>query len=90
MTGRRAESLEVVHPDSAGIDVGKRKHYVAVDPWRFERPVRNFLSFTEDLEAMASWLASCGVRQVALESRRACTGFRCSRCWTGRVSRCIW
>lgn len=68
MTGRRAESLEVVHPDCAGIDVGKRKHYAAVDPSRFERPVRSFLSFTEDLEAMASWLGSCGVRQVALES----------------------
>lgn len=68
MAVRKAESLEVVHPDCAGIDVGKRKHYVAVDPSRFERPVRNFGSFTCDLGAMASWLESCGVRQVALES----------------------
>ena len=60
--------LEIVHPDCAGVDVGKRKHYVAVDPSRFERPVRSFMSFTEDLEAMASWLEKCGVRQVALES----------------------
>ena len=32
----KAARLEVVHPDCAGIDVGKRKHYVAVDPSRFE------------------------------------------------------
>lgn len=68
MAKGKAERLEVVHPDCAGIDVGKRKHYVAVDPSRFERPVRSFSSFTEDLEAMASWLEACGVRQVALES----------------------
>ena len=39
---------------------------VSVQP-RF-RPVRRFGSFTEDLEAMASWLASCGVDAVAMEA----------------------
>ena len=68
MAGKKAEPLEVVHPDCAGIDVGKRKHYVAVDPSPFEEPVRNFGSFTEDLEAMAAWLSACGVREVAMES----------------------
>ena len=68
MAGKKAEPLQVVHPESAGIDVGKRKHYVAVDPSRFEEPVRNFGSFTQDLEAMAEWLSSCGVREVAMES----------------------
>ena len=68
MVGKKAAPLEVVPPDCAGIDVGKRKHYVAVDPSRFEAPVRNFGTFTGDLEAMAEWLAACGVRQVAMES----------------------
>ena len=68
MAGKKAAPLEVVHPDCAGIDVGKRKHYVAVDPSRFEDPVRNFGTFTGALEAMAEWLAACGVREVALES----------------------
>ena len=68
MVGKKAAPLEVVPPDCAGIDVGKRKHYVAVDPSRFEDPVRNFGTFTGDLEAMAEWLAACGVRQVAMES----------------------
>ncbi len=31
---RRAESLEVVKRDCAGIDVGKDVHYLAVDPDR--------------------------------------------------------
>ena len=30
--------------------------------------VRNFGTFTQDLEAMAEWLSSCGVREVAMES----------------------
>ena len=68
MADKKAAPLEVVHPDCAGIDVGKRKHYVAVDPSRFEDPVRNFGTFTGDLEAMAEWLGACGVRQVAMES----------------------
>ena len=66
--GKKAVPLEVVHPDCAGIDVGKRKHYVAVDPSRFEDPVRRFGTFTGNLEAMAEWLGACGVRQVAMES----------------------
>ncbi len=70
MAGKKqaAARLEVVHRDCAGIDIGKRKHYVAVDTSRFEEPVRNFGTFTEDLEAMAEWLTSCGVREVAMES----------------------
>ena len=69
MSGKnKTQSLAVVHRDCAGIDVGKRKHYVAVDAGRFEDPVRQFGTFTGNLEAMACWLASCGVRQVAMES----------------------
>ena len=72
MAGKKAASLEVVHPDCAGIDVGKRKHCVAVDPSRFEDPVRNFGTFTCDLEATAEWLGARGVRQVAMESTGVC------------------
>ena len=63
-----SENLQVVHPDCAGIDIGKRRHYVAVDGARFEEPVRNFGTFTADLEGMAEWLSRCGVREVAMES----------------------
>ena len=60
--------LTVVHADCAGIDIGKSHHYVAVDPERFDNPVRKFGSFTSDLGAVAQWLSACGVRQVAMES----------------------
>jgi hypothetical protein len=35
-------SLEVVHPDAAGIDIGNESHYVAVPPSRDSQPVRRF------------------------------------------------
>ena len=60
--------LTVVNADCAGVDVGKSHHYVAVDPERFENPVRKFGSFTSDLGALAQWLSACGVKQVAMES----------------------
>ena len=64
----RQRAMQVVHPNCAGIDVGKAAHYVAVDESVAERPVQTFGSFTDDLEAMAAWLLSCGVELVALES----------------------
>ena len=65
---RKTKRLRIVHPDTAGIDIGKRKHYVAVDPGRCEQAVRNFGSFTSDLEALADWLEECSVKIVAMES----------------------
>ena len=68
MGRKRQQAMQVVHPNCAGIDVGKSSHYVAVDEAAAERPVRTFGSFTEDLEEMAAWLKSCGVDIVALEA----------------------
>ncbi len=65
---RDRRRLEIVHPNCAGIDVGKSRHYVAVDPSQTDTPVRSFLSFTDDLEAMAEWLKACGVTVVAMEA----------------------
>jgi transposase len=60
--------LEVVHPHAAGIDVGNSAHYVAVRPDRDPEPVRRFECFTADLYRLAEWLASCGVKTVAMQS----------------------
>ena len=65
---RRTQCLKVVNPDCAGIDIGKDRHFVAVDPARSSEPVRAFDGFTRDLQAMAAWLSSCGVKKVAMES----------------------
>ena len=82
MAGKKPERLELVHPDCAGIDVGKRKHYVAVDPSRFEEPVRRFGTFTGDLEAIADGCPSAEFGKWRW-SPRACTGSPCSRCSGG-------
>jgi len=60
--------LEVVHRDVAGIDVGNGSHFVAAPPGRDPEPVREFGSWTADLERMAEWLKSCGIRQVVMQS----------------------
>ena len=61
-------SLEVVHRDAAGIDVGNEVHYVAVPPNRSSEPVRHFGCTTAELKAMADWLKQCGIRTVAMQS----------------------
>lgn len=66
-------SLTLTHPNAAGIDIGSAMHYVAVPPDRDDEPVREFKSFTADLERLAAWLNVCGVDTVAMGS----TGVYC-------------
>ena len=61
-------SLEVVHRDAAGIDIGNESHYVAVLPDRDSQPVRRFGCTTAELREMAQWLAHCRIRTVAMQS----------------------
>jgi transposase len=65
---KRCEQLPVLHPDAAGIDVGASELFVAVAADRDPQSVRRFPTFTRDLNALADWLESCGVRSVAMES----------------------
>ena len=60
--------LDVVHANAAGIDIGNESHFVAVPPGRDAEPVREFGSWTADLERMAVWLKSCGIETVAMQS----------------------
>jgi transposase len=61
-------SLEVVHPDAAGIDIGNESHYVAVPATRDSQAVRRFGCTTGELQAMAEWLKQCRIRTVAMQS----------------------
>src|SRR6516164_2584665 len=61
-------SLEVVHPDAAGIDIGNESHYVAVPSTRDSQPVQRFGCTTGELKAMAQWLKQCRIRTVAMQS----------------------
>ncbi len=61
-------ALTITHPNAAGIDIGSAAHFVAVPPDRDDEPVREFPSFTIDLNAIADWLTACRVDTVAMES----------------------
>jgi transposase len=60
--------LQHLNQYAAGIDVGSRSHFAAVPEGADEQPVREFSTFTDDLERLAKWLISCGVTTVAMES----------------------
>ena len=66
--GKTRAALTITHPNAAGIDIGSASHFVAVPPDRDDEPVREFASFTVDLNAIADWLEACGVDTVAMES----------------------
>ena len=61
-------SLEVIHPDAPGIDIGNESHYLAVPQKRDSQPVRRFGCTTAELRAMADWLKQCEIRTVAMQS----------------------
>lgn len=60
--------LEIVNRNVAGIDVGNESHFVAVAPGRDPQPVREFGSWTADLNRMADWLQACGIETVVMQS----------------------
>jgi len=61
-------ALSITHPNAAGIDVGSASHFVAVPLERDDEPVREFPSFTAELNRLADWLDACNVDTVAMES----------------------
>lgn len=68
MARKNQKRFEIIHHDCAGIDVGSREHWAAVDPGRADSPVRKFSTFTDDLIALADWLTSLGIKMVAMEA----------------------
>jgi transposase len=67
-TARPGATISLTHPNAAGIDIGSASHFVAVPPGRDDQPVREFKSFTGELQRLADWLDGCGVDTVAMES----------------------
>jgi len=53
MTVRKRMALELAHPNAAGVDIGSASHLIAVSPDRDDEPVREFKTFTADLEQSA-------------------------------------
>jgi transposase len=67
-TAKTTQSLPVLQPDAAGVDIHPRSIYVGVPRDRALVTVRSFGSFTPDLIEIADWLAECKIRTVAMES----------------------
>lgn len=64
----KINEFTILHPNAAGIDVSSKDHVVAVPPERDKEPTRTFGCFSCDLKAVATWLLSCKVDTVAMES----------------------
>lgn len=63
----KALGLPIVNDRAAGIDTGSRIQVAAVPPELSNDPVQTFQSFTGDIERMADWLVSLGIKTVAME-----------------------
>jgi transposase len=61
-------SLPIIFPDTAGIDIGSKSHFVAVPSERDSSPVREFSTFTADLHKMIDWLKECKIKHIIMES----------------------
>jgi transposase len=66
--GRLPKHLGHLNTFAAGIDIGSRSHFVAIPEGIDEPSVREFSTFTDDLERLADWLVVCGITTVAMES----------------------
>jgi transposase len=64
----RTDSLPVLRPQAAGLDIGRDEIWVAVPEECTDEAVRCFATYTPDLHALADWLAGCGIKTVAMES----------------------
>src|ERR1700733_6575480 len=63
-----SNSLPVLFPDTAGIDIGSKSHFVAVPSDYDSNSVREFSTFTADLHKMMNWLKQCKIKTVVMES----------------------
>jgi transposase len=62
------ETLSVVHPNAAGLDIGSSEIVAALPPDRGPTTVRAFSTFTPDLQALVDWLIAARIDTVVLES----------------------
>jgi len=67
MKKRNFESMPIINPESAGIDVGSRSHFVAIgqDP---EKDVSEFGVYSQDHQKMIDFLRNHRITTIAMES----------------------
>jgi transposase len=59
-------SMKIVHPQAAGIDIGSKSHWVAVD--QVADHVKEFGVYTQDHQKMIDYLRSYNIDTIAMES----------------------
>lgn len=67
MKEKTFESMAVINPRAAGIDVGSKSHFVSVGQ-DLQKDVREFGVYSQDHEMMVGYFKSHGVTTVAMES----------------------
>ena len=63
---KKSLKMELINPNAAGIDVGSRSHFVAVN--QNIDDVREFGVYAEDLKELVKWLKEHQITSVAMES----------------------
>src|SRR3954469_4750204 len=64
--GKQTAVLPVIHAHAAGIDIGSREHWVAID--QNKENVRSFGVYTQDHQELILHLRQHGITTVAMES----------------------
>ena len=63
---KKEVSMEIINPNAAGIDVGSRSHFVAIN--QIKDDVKEYGVYSEDLSNLAKWLIENNIKTVAMES----------------------
>jgi transposase len=63
---KRKLEMEIINPNAAGIDIGSRSHFVAINQDLSD--VREFGVYAQDMKELLKWLLENDVKTVAMES----------------------
>ena len=77
----RPESIPILNPNAAGMDIGADEIYLAVPADRDGQPVQRFGTFTGELGRLSEWLQQCRIETVAMEAPAGSAVVFESRVW---------
>jgi hypothetical protein len=63
---KKSERMSVVNPHAAGVDIGSKSHWVAIG--QKKEDVKEFGSYTVNLDEICIWLKENKITTVAMES----------------------
>jgi transposase len=63
---KRKIKMDIINPNAAGIDIGSRSHFVAINQEHSD--VREFGVYAQDMKELLKWLLDNDVKTVAMES----------------------